>query len=307
MTDVLGPPLPSTPQLWWAEVDPDRTLRVGRVGDMWSPTPGSLWWGNYHAEDEAEVRRIVAANPRARAAMKHKTIRLTPPQIELLTDIATKPQMYLRRWSRWEKTGHVLVRHGLATMKGAEPSHSAITITPDGRAEAIGRGIIKDTPTQPEPGRNVTPTMASMAGSAGEHPDSQGRHDPMPVFVIKGKDQLAGKTIDWYRTYCEDEGLTEQAAQVADAAAEIRAWQARHPGLVKLPDHRHVAAADTPAGPNLRAELDKANLLVDRMSALLGRVATALKGEPAPQDMHGWADLPQLAADAKRAADAGCC
>lgn len=70
-----------------------------------------------------------------------KAVRLTPPQIELLTDLATKPQMYLRRWSRWEKTGGVLARLGLAVMSGCGPDHSEITITQAGRDEAARRGI----------------------------------------------------------------------------------------------------------------------------------------------------------------------
>lgn len=72
---------------------------------------------------------------------KPKAIRLTPPQIELLTDIATKPQMYLRQWSRWEKTGRVLVRLDLAKMANCGPNHSEITITQLGRDEAARRGI----------------------------------------------------------------------------------------------------------------------------------------------------------------------
>lgn len=70
-----------------------------------------------------------------------KAVRLTPPQVELLRDIATHPQMYLRRWSRWQKTGYVLVRLGLATMSGCGPDHSEIAITHAGRTEATRRGI----------------------------------------------------------------------------------------------------------------------------------------------------------------------
>lgn len=68
--------------------------------------------------------------------------RLTPPQLELLTDIATKPRMYLRRFSRWERTGHVLVRHGLAVMTDCGYEHSTITITPAGLIEAARRGLV---------------------------------------------------------------------------------------------------------------------------------------------------------------------
>jgi hypothetical protein len=54
--EALGEPVPVLMPLWWAELGEDRVLRVGRVGDWWSPTPGSLWWGNYHAETEDQVR-----------------------------------------------------------------------------------------------------------------------------------------------------------------------------------------------------------------------------------------------------------
>lgn len=78
-----------------------------------------------------------------------RAIRLTPPQVELLTDIATKPQMFLRRWSRWEKTGACLVRLGLAKMSSDGPSHSVIVITQAGRDEAVRRGIGPCASTSP--------------------------------------------------------------------------------------------------------------------------------------------------------------
>jgi hypothetical protein len=68
--------------------------------------------------------------------------RLTPPQIELLTDIATKPAMYLRSYSRWQKTGLCLVRYGFAEMRSLEGNQSEITITDNGRREAIRRGLV---------------------------------------------------------------------------------------------------------------------------------------------------------------------
>lgn len=77
--------------------------------------------------------------------------RLTDPMIELLSDIANNPLMFLRRWSRWAKTGQCLVDRGLATMKGCGPGHSEIVITEEGRAEADRRGLIKP------PGAEVQP------------------------------------------------------------------------------------------------------------------------------------------------------
>lgn len=66
--------------------------------------------------------------------------------------------------------------------------------------------------------------------------------DPMPVFVIKGKDRLAPDAVNAYYALCLAQGLSGQAAEVADAAREIRDWQARRPDLVKTPDHPHVPA-----------------------------------------------------------------
>ena len=66
--------------------------------------------------------------------------------------------------------------------------------------------------------------------------------DPMPVFVLKGKDTFALDVVDAYFTRCLGHGLLAQASEVVDAAAEIRAWQDRHPDLVQLPDHPHEPA-----------------------------------------------------------------
>lgn len=76
-------------------------------------------------------------------------------------------------------------------------------------------------------------TAKRAAKLAGPVPD-----DPMPVFVIQGKDRLAREAIEAYFTLCLAQGLTGQAAEVAAAAHKIREWQTRHPDLVKLPDHR---------------------------------------------------------------------
>jgi hypothetical protein len=67
--------------------------------------------------------------------------------------------------------------------------------------------------------------------------------DPMPVFVIKGKDQLAPGAVNAYHALCRRRGLHDQAEEVLRARDEIDAWQGRHPDLVKLPDHPHVPAS----------------------------------------------------------------
>lgn len=67
--------------------------------------------------------------------------------------------------------------------------------------------------------------------------------DPMPVFVIKGKDRLAPEAIAAYSKLCLAGELDEQWVEVETALAEIVVWQQRHPDLVKTPSHKHVSAA----------------------------------------------------------------
>lgn len=64
--------------------------------------------------------------------------------------------------------------------------------------------------------------------------------DLMPVFVIKGHDKLGPTAVELYAQLCRDAGLDGQSAEVVEAAAEMWAWQDRHPDRVRLPDHPHV-------------------------------------------------------------------
>ncbi len=76
-------------------------------------------------------------------ATARKAVRLTPPMVELLTDIATRPQMYITRGSRWSRTAGALLDRGLAVIPRGNyggPQY-ALRITDDGRAEAARRGI----------------------------------------------------------------------------------------------------------------------------------------------------------------------
>lgn len=79
--------------------------------------------------------------------VKPRSIRLTPPMIELLTDIATKPAMFITRWSRWDKTAGALIDRGLAVGMGgyAGGRQYEVRITEAGRVEATRRGIGTDT------------------------------------------------------------------------------------------------------------------------------------------------------------------
>lgn len=74
---------------------------------------------------------------------KIRAVQLTHPQIELLTDIATKPQMYITYQSRWDQTATSLVRKDLAAKRFAGSGHQyELRITEAGKAEAARRGII---------------------------------------------------------------------------------------------------------------------------------------------------------------------
>lgn len=64
--------------------------------------------------------------------------------------------------------------------------------------------------------------------------------DPMPVFVVKGKDFLAPGTVEAYRDMCVDAGLANQAREVALAHEEIMQWQTRNPHRLRWPAHEHV-------------------------------------------------------------------
>jgi len=79
------------------------------------------------------------------------------------------------------------------------------------------------------------------------NPPDNGTDDPMPVFVIKAKDLLAMRAIEYYRRLCDQHGLCAQADEVYEALNEIAGWRQRHNDLVKLPDHKHVPVGETKA------------------------------------------------------------
>jgi hypothetical protein len=87
----------------------------------------------------------------------------------------------------------------------------------------------------------------ARAGQPAQTPTVQAPLDPMPVFVIKGKDRLAPDAVAAYSDLCLAGELDEQWAEVQAALAEIICWQRRHPGLVETPDHKHVPAGPSPS------------------------------------------------------------
>ncbi len=70
-----------------------------------------------------------------------RAVRLTPPQVELLGDLAATPQMYVRRYSRWSQTAAVLCRLGLAYVSSDDWLQPEYKITDAGRAEVTRRGL----------------------------------------------------------------------------------------------------------------------------------------------------------------------
>jgi hypothetical protein len=71
--------------------------------------------------------------------------------------------------------------------------------------------------------------------------------DPMPVFTIKAKDQLAPAAILAYYDLCVVNGLARsQGTEVSKALRETRLWQARHRDEVQMPDHPHVPVTGQP-------------------------------------------------------------
>jgi hypothetical protein len=72
------------------------------------------------------------------------TARLTANQLELLTDVATKPEMFVRTFGRWGQTAQALKRRGLVSLHWCEANQTRVVITDDGRTEARRRGIATD-------------------------------------------------------------------------------------------------------------------------------------------------------------------
>lgn len=66
--------------------------------------------------------------------------------------------------------------------------------------------------------------------------------DPMPVFAIKAKDNLAVLAVIGYRALCDEHGLDAQSESVSRSIAEMVAWRERYPEMCKWPDHEHVPA-----------------------------------------------------------------
>jgi hypothetical protein len=92
-----------------------------------------------------ELREIEAQL--SQQAERLRRVHLSAAQIELLGDIANHEQFYVKTFSRWAKTGAILVENGLATMSYCGgPGDQEIKITEAGVAEAKRRGLIAAKP-----------------------------------------------------------------------------------------------------------------------------------------------------------------
>ncbi len=70
-------------------------------------------------------------------------MKLSDPQVELLTDIAVNPQMYITSFSKWDRTAHALIRRKLAVVSFSGYPQYELKITVNGQAKAVRRGILK--------------------------------------------------------------------------------------------------------------------------------------------------------------------
>jgi malonyl CoA-acyl carrier protein transacylase len=108
----------------------------------------------YASDIPAGVAAVLAIVERD-YVVKPRSIRLTPSQVELLTDIAAKPAMYITKFSQWSRTAQALVARGLAHAPTgyAGAQQYELRITEAGRAEASRRGLVNTAPYAPEADR----------------------------------------------------------------------------------------------------------------------------------------------------------
>ncbi len=78
--------------------------------------------------------------------------------------------------------------------------------------------------------------------------------DPMPVFIVKAKDNLAPRAIAAYVNSLYDNGLSVQATYAMAALQEVVAWRERNEHLCKWPDHKHVPAGQAGSGSEPRLQ-----------------------------------------------------
>jgi hypothetical protein len=115
----------------------------------------------------------------------------------------------------------------------------------DTTAERLARGIVTSILSRLGAGYSVATgdwTRKALEAAGVPQAEAQPDDDPMPVFTLKAKDELAVGIVAAYQTACRARGLHRQADEVQKAIEELVDWRARHTDLVKLPDHEHVPA-----------------------------------------------------------------
>ncbi len=120
-------------------------------------------------------------------------------------------------------------------MEETAPKYDSAAAVDDALAAAKARYDHGDAPYDPDVLALIRAAETMRAKLYGSVDD-----DPMPVFVIKGKDQLAPHAVSAYVELCERAGLPDQAREARYATGEIQNWQFRNRDRVKLPDHKHV-------------------------------------------------------------------
>jgi hypothetical protein len=82
--------------------------------------------------------------PAAPRKKKDGALRLSPTMLELLEDLVKHPHMYITNYTRWDRTAQALIARGLAEGTQTHGNEYELTITEEGRAEAVRQGIIAD-------------------------------------------------------------------------------------------------------------------------------------------------------------------
>lgn len=62
----------------------------------------------------------------------------------------------------------------------------------------------------------------------------------VPIFIVKGTDNLALAAMNYYAQLCRSNGLFSQAKEVEKAIDEMADWQRGNQDRVKQPHHKHV-------------------------------------------------------------------
>jgi hypothetical protein len=119
-----------------------------------------------------------------------------------------------------------------------------------------------------------------------------------PRDVLAWEHWVAGPhpvTRDQLAAWLDEPAQRQRIAAVAHVGLAAQAGLGMHEQAVRLELELAGSRAEMARLRSDRTELDAVRM---RMAALLDGVAAALKGEPGPQHLHDWSDLPEVAAAA---------